>query len=247
MHAFGFRFVTLSAIIDLCSSGGMNTSVRMTSSNTALTFADAPRLVSAPIRTDLDSRHDYAEDRFIGLGLLDNRMAAVAFTETDEESKRVPRTLAKGGYQLLWRQSVTQKRSTIISWSARPMPIFNPLAEFEMLIPDFARRHQEAQDLTRNAFVSIAQAGFTLHEQPSRWGTYQENFLLGARAGDYSDESLGWYDEAAPVMASFACLALGMLLGLQSRGQIDDTEFLHGLALLPAALLEHNKALGYIA
>jgi len=52
-------------------------------------FADAPRLFSAPMRVVLDNRHDYGEDRFIGLGLLDNRVVAVAFTEPDEDTVRV--------------------------------------------------------------------------------------------------------------------------------------------------------------
>lgn len=52
-------------------------------------FADAPRLFSAPMRTVLDTRQDYGEDRFIGLGLLDNRVVAVAFTEPDENTIRV--------------------------------------------------------------------------------------------------------------------------------------------------------------
>lgn len=51
--------------------------------------ADAPHLFSAPMRTVLDPRHDYSEDRFIGLGLLDNRVVAVAFTEPEENTVRV--------------------------------------------------------------------------------------------------------------------------------------------------------------
>ena len=123
------------------------------------------------------------------------------------------------------------------------MPIFNPLAEFESLLPAFARNHREAQGRTGNAFVSIAQAGFALHEQPSRWGTEQEDFILTQRAGDYSDESLEWYEGTAPTIASFACFALGALLGLYRRGRINDTELLHGQTPLPAALMEHNETI----
>ena len=52
-------------------------------------FLDAPRLFSAPMRTILDLRQDYGEDRFFGLGLLDNRVVAVAFTEPDENTIRI--------------------------------------------------------------------------------------------------------------------------------------------------------------
>ncbi len=52
-------------------------------------FVDVPRLFSAPMRIVLDMRQDYGEDRFIGLGLLDNRIVAVAFTEPEENTVRV--------------------------------------------------------------------------------------------------------------------------------------------------------------
>ncbi len=52
-------------------------------------FVDVPRLFSAPMRTILDLRQDYGEDRLFGLGLLDNRVVAVAFTEPDENTIRV--------------------------------------------------------------------------------------------------------------------------------------------------------------
>ena len=55
----------------------------------SIDFADASRLFSAPMRTVLDMRHDYGEERFIGLGLLDNRVVAVAFTEPDQNTIRV--------------------------------------------------------------------------------------------------------------------------------------------------------------
>ena len=52
-------------------------------------FSDATRLFSAPMRTVLDNRHDYGEDRFIGLGLLESRVVVVAFTEPEEDTIRV--------------------------------------------------------------------------------------------------------------------------------------------------------------
>ena len=54
-----------------------------------LDFADAPRLFSAPLRTLLDTRQDYGEDRFFGLGLLDSRVVAIAFTEPEEDTIRI--------------------------------------------------------------------------------------------------------------------------------------------------------------
>ena len=57
--------------------------------NHGIDFADAPRLFSAPVRTVLDIRHDYGEDRWIGIGLLDNRVVVIAFTEPEEDTVRV--------------------------------------------------------------------------------------------------------------------------------------------------------------
>lgn len=54
-----------------------------------LDFADAPRLFANPMRTFLDDRHDYGEDRWIGFGLLDNRVIAVAFAEPEEDTVRI--------------------------------------------------------------------------------------------------------------------------------------------------------------
>lgn len=52
-------------------------------------FAEPPRIFSAPMQTVLDTRQDYGEDRWIGLGILDGRVVAVVFTEPDEETVRI--------------------------------------------------------------------------------------------------------------------------------------------------------------
>ena len=52
-------------------------------------FADAPRIFAAPLLAALDEREDYGEDRWIGIGLLDERVVVVVFTEPDEETIRI--------------------------------------------------------------------------------------------------------------------------------------------------------------
>ena len=52
-------------------------------------FVEAPRLFSGPMRVISDNRRDYGEDRLIGLGLLDNRVVLVAFTEPEEGVIRI--------------------------------------------------------------------------------------------------------------------------------------------------------------
>lgn len=52
-------------------------------------FADAWEIFEAPIRTALDAREDYGEDRWNGIGLLGNRIVVVVFTERGEETIRI--------------------------------------------------------------------------------------------------------------------------------------------------------------
>ena len=52
-------------------------------------FADAYRIFGLPIAVDLDERRSYGEDRWIGTGLLDERVVVVVFTEPDQETTRI--------------------------------------------------------------------------------------------------------------------------------------------------------------
>ena len=52
-------------------------------------FVEAPRIFSGPMRVIPDNRHEYGEDRLIGLGLLDNRVVVVAFAEPEEDVIRI--------------------------------------------------------------------------------------------------------------------------------------------------------------
>jgi len=54
--------------------------------NHGLDFADAWKVFTAPMRTRLDDREDYGEDRWIGIGLLDARIVVVVFTEREREN-----------------------------------------------------------------------------------------------------------------------------------------------------------------
>ncbi len=52
-------------------------------------FADAHRIFNLPMLVDIDDRSDYGEDRWIGTGILDNRIVIVIFTEIDRETTRI--------------------------------------------------------------------------------------------------------------------------------------------------------------
>ena len=52
-------------------------------------FAEAHRIFLSPVLAALDDRFDYGEDRWVGLGLLDERIVYVVFTEPDEQTRRI--------------------------------------------------------------------------------------------------------------------------------------------------------------
>jgi uncharacterized DUF497 family protein len=47
-------------------------------------FEDAPEIFDSPMLVLLDTREDYGEDRWIGIGILLGRTVTVVFTERDD-------------------------------------------------------------------------------------------------------------------------------------------------------------------
>jgi uncharacterized DUF497 family protein len=54
-----------------------------------LDFADAWEVFEGPVRVNLDTRANYGEDRWSGVGLLGNRIVVVSFTIREEETRRI--------------------------------------------------------------------------------------------------------------------------------------------------------------
>ena len=52
-------------------------------------FKDAYRIFQSSMRLVIDEREDYGETRYIGTGLLDNRVVVVVYTEPDEDTIRI--------------------------------------------------------------------------------------------------------------------------------------------------------------
>ena len=52
-------------------------------------FADAWEVFEAPMRTAPDTREDYGEVRWKGIGLLGNRVVVIVFTERGEDTIRI--------------------------------------------------------------------------------------------------------------------------------------------------------------
>ncbi len=54
-----------------------------------LNFADAWQIFDAPMLTALDTREDYGEARFIGIGFLRNFVVVIVYAEPDEDTIRI--------------------------------------------------------------------------------------------------------------------------------------------------------------
>lgn len=52
-------------------------------------FTDAWEIFEAPMLRMLDTREDYGEDRWVGIGFLGNRIVVVVFTEPEEDTIRI--------------------------------------------------------------------------------------------------------------------------------------------------------------
>ncbi len=49
-----------------------------------LDFADAYMVFESPMLVGLDDREDYGEDRWIGIGLMENRVVVIVYTELED-------------------------------------------------------------------------------------------------------------------------------------------------------------------
>ena len=52
-------------------------------------FRDARKVFNLPMLVALDDRKDYGEDRWIGIGMLNTRVAVVVFIERNEDTIRI--------------------------------------------------------------------------------------------------------------------------------------------------------------
>jgi uncharacterized protein len=50
----------------------------------SLDFVDASEIFNHPMLVQLDTRYDYGEDRWIGIGVTHGRVVVIVFTEKDD-------------------------------------------------------------------------------------------------------------------------------------------------------------------
>jgi uncharacterized DUF497 family protein len=54
-----------------------------------LDFADVGQIFDAPMLVRIDNRKDYGEERFVGIGFLQNLVVVIVFTEPSAQTIRV--------------------------------------------------------------------------------------------------------------------------------------------------------------
>ncbi len=115
--------------------------------------------------------------------------------------------------------------------------------EFEFLLKNFARLTQKAQNLESpnpedDQFIKAAMVGFSKYSRTEEWAQEHYRYIQSYRMGDYSDTSLAvLHGEKAGKAAVFACLCLGLLLGMYQAEEISDEEFKIAEAQLPGFML----------
>jgi uncharacterized protein len=57
-------------------------------------FMDSPEMFMSPMLVVADTRRDYGEDRWIGLGVIKGRIAVVAFTKREGREDRTIRIIS---------------------------------------------------------------------------------------------------------------------------------------------------------
>jgi hypothetical protein len=118
------------------------------------------------------------------------------------------------------------------------MPTLAPKDEFARLLSAFPDARSAARQLTTpnredDDDIKMAIVGFSYHRATEDWSRRHYEFIRSRCDGELSDDALQEHGEAAAIFRSFACLALGALLGLRDSSQIDETGFVLGDAQLP--------------
>lgn len=122
------------------------------------------------------------------------------------------------------------------------MPAIEPMDVFERLLRDFDAARTTARRVVSvspdgDADINMAIASFLYYCRSEEWGRSHYTFIRARCDGELSDRELEM--EGAAGFRSFACLALGALLGLYASGQIDDVTFSLGDAQLPGFMYAH--------
>lgn len=116
---------------------------------------------------------------------------------------------------------------------------------FESLLQDFEMhldraRHVRSSHPPGTQQTHVAVSGFLLFSPPEAWGREEFECITTRVQGALSLEALEWYEEAAPAIQMFDCLAMGAMLGKYAAGTLDNVGLLLGEAHLAGFLLERN-------
>ena len=111
---------------------------------------------------------------------------------------------------------------------------------FEPLLTTFRALRTDAEAELGDMSLNIAKAGFRAVDARAEWHPQYSEFILTRSSGELSDEALTpGFGDVAVTWRSFACAALGHLIGLYHCGRIDEVQFHQGDMLLPGFMLSH--------
>ena len=119
---------------------------------------------------------------------------------------------------------------------------------FETLLQNFETHLTQAQGIRSsrppgNEQTHLAVSGFLLFQPPEEWGGDEYDFITARLEGELSLEAMEWYEDFAPAVQMFACLALGAMLGKWAAGSIDEVGFMLGDAHLAGFISLNTEAI----
>jgi hypothetical protein len=122
----------------------------------------------------------------------------------------------------------------------------NPMQWFQQMLADFAAHVHTAKRIqSPNAdddiYVKLAVVGFSLNRDSHEWCITHFQYIRDNYDAGYSEQVSPLYGPEREAEAMFACLCMGLLLGMHGAGKIDDRVFLWGEMLLPGFILSKGS------
>jgi len=84
--------------------------------------------------------------------------------------------------------------------------------------------------------IKAAIIGFSYESATEDWNIKHFDFIKSKLERNYSSDILDFYGNDGPIVAKFACLCYGYLLGMYQAGKIDDQSFGESEAQLPGLI-----------
>jgi len=108
--------------------------------------------------------------------------------------------------------------------------------ELRALASSISSPNPEDDDLIKLAIV-----GFSFSRPTESWSRPHLEYVRRLLAGDYSVDSVAWWESAADRVRQFAALAFGYLLGQSEAAQLSGDQIKMALAVLPGFIAANSR------